>query len=83
VPALAWNPVLQAGGTNHSVQANTFSFLITGTATIPLVVQASTNLARGVWVPLQALTLTNGSVRFSDPQWASYRSRFYRVTSPP
>jgi hypothetical protein len=83
VPALAWNPVLQAGGTNHSVQAGTFRFLITGTPTIPIVVQASTNLARGPWVPLQSLTITNGSVWFGDPQWASYRTRFYRVSSPP
>jgi len=27
-------------------------------------------------------TLTNGSFYFSDPQWANYSGRFYRIRSP-
>jgi len=33
-------------------------------------------------VALQTLTITNGSVAFSDPAWTNYPTRFYRVRSP-
>jgi len=42
---------------------------IAGTAGIPIVVEASTNLEAGSWVALQSSTLTNGLIYFSDPQW--------------
>ena len=53
----------------------------TGTANIPVVVEASTNLGSG-WVPLQSVSLTNGDFYFSDPQWTNYPGRFYRLRSP-
>ena len=57
-------------------------FEIAGTPGIPLVVEASTNLAAGTWVPLQTCTLTNGLIRFTDPHGADYPARFYRFRSP-
>jgi hypothetical protein len=80
-PAVLWNPLIQAGGNGFGVQTNQFDFNITGTTNIPIVVEASTNLS-GVWIPLQSVSLTNGSFYFSDPQWTNYPSRFYRLRSP-
>ncbi len=41
---------------------NRFGFNVTGTAGIPIVVEASTNLAGGGWTSLRSCTLTNGSI---------------------
>ena len=47
-----------------------------------IVVEASTNLANPVWIPLQTNTLNGSQVYFSDPQWTNYHGRFYRLSSP-
>jgi hypothetical protein len=78
VPAVLWNPSIQAIG----IQSNQFSFTITGTANIPILVAASTNLANGIWTPVQFCTLTNGSIYFTDPAWTNYPGRFYKVFYP-
>jgi hypothetical protein len=81
-PAYLWNPVPQAAGPSFGVRTNRFGFGITGEANIPIVVEATTNLAGGSWVPLQTCTLTNGSIYFSDPAWTNYPTRLYRIRSP-
>jgi hypothetical protein len=81
-PAVLWEPLIQTGGANFGVQAGQFGFDITGHANIPIVVEACTNLANPVWVPLQTLTLTNGSYYFSDPQWTNYPNRYYGIGFP-
>jgi hypothetical protein len=78
MPSALWNPLPQTGG----VQANQFGFNITGTAGIPIVVEACSDLANPVWTSLQSLTVTNSSVHFSDPLWSNYDSRFYRLRWP-
>jgi len=75
---LLWNPQPQS----VAVQTNQFGFTITGTAYIPILVEACTNLANAIWTTLQTCTLTNGSIYFSDPQWTNYPARFYRIRSP-
>jgi len=82
IPAVLWDPEIQTGDASFGVSNHQFGFNITGTATIPIMVEASTNLASSVWTPLQTLTLTNGSFYFSDPQWTNYSSRYYRIRSP-
>ncbi len=47
-----------------------------------VVVEACTNLAEGIWVPVGTNTLTGGSVQFSDPAFTNYPSRYYRVSMP-
>jgi hypothetical protein len=64
------------------VQANQFGFTITGTANIPLAVEACSNLGSATWTALQTCTLTNGSIYFSDPNWGNYPARAYRIRSP-
>jgi len=82
LPTLLWNPQMQTGDGSFGVQSNGFGFSITGTPGISLVVETSTNVASGIWQPLQTNTLTNGSVYFSDPQSTNYPGRFYRLRSP-
>ena len=79
--ALLWNPLIQTIGSSFGVRSNQFGFYITGTPYIPIVVEACTNLASPLWIPLQSFTLTSGLVYFSDPQWTNYPSRFYRINS--
>jgi hypothetical protein len=76
-----WNPQVQTTNNNFGVRTNQFSFNLTGTASIPVVVEACTNMG-GAWTPLFSGSVTNGSVFFSDPQWTNYPQRFYRVRSP-
>jgi hypothetical protein len=81
LPAVLWNPKMQTDGVKFADMTNQFGFNITGTTNIPFVVEACTNLG-GAWVSLQAVSLTNGSFYFSDPQWTNYPSRFYHLRSP-
>jgi formylglycine-generating enzyme required for sulfatase activity len=46
-------------------------------------VEACTNLASPVWIPVGTNALTDGWCSFSDPDWTNYPSRFYRVRSNP
>ena len=46
-----------------------------------VVVEAATNLANPVWIPVSTNTLTSGTNYFSDPQWTNYPERFYRAAS--
>ena len=82
VPAVLWNPQIQASDGHFGVRSNQFGFNITGTTNIPIVVEACTNLANPVWTPLTNVTLTNGSFYFSDTQWTNYPGRFYGIGFP-
>jgi hypothetical protein len=82
VPAVLWNPLIQATDGNLGVRSNQFGFNITGAANLPVVVEASTNLFSPIWTPLRSLTLTNGSNYFSDPQWPNYPVRYYGLGWP-
>lgn len=81
LPIVLWNPVVQTADGNFGLRSNQFGFSITGTANIPIVVGACTNLAGPTWIPLFTGTLTNGSLYFSDPGWQIYPGRFYRISS--
>jgi hypothetical protein len=86
-PAVLWNPLIGANGSDFGVKDGQFGFNIIGTANIPIVVEACTNLANPVWVPLQPLSLTNsvaiyGFVYFGEPFQAESSGRFYRISSP-
>jgi len=81
-PTMLWNPQAQTTDGSFGVRQNGFGFNIAGTAGIPIVVEASTNLEAGSWVALQSSTLTNGLIYFSDPQWTNYSRRNYRIRSP-
>jgi len=74
VPTALWNPqavALHASG-------GQLSFNLTGPNNEIIVVEACTNLASPVWVPVTTNFLANGLSAFSDPNWGAFRSRFYR-----
>ncbi len=81
-PVVQWNPPPQISPTGLGVQANQFGFNLTGFSSQVVVVEACTNLANPVWLPVGTNTLTSGSACFSDPQWTNYPGRFYRLRSP-
>jgi hypothetical protein len=82
LPAVLWNPQIQAGVAGFGVQSNQFGFTITGTPNIPIVVQGCTNLANPAWVALQTLTLTNGSYYFSQPLQSNSSGHYFRISAP-
>jgi hypothetical protein len=81
LPVLLWNPVIQTQDGSFGVLANQFGFNISGTANIPVAIDAATNLADPAWTPLLTCTLTNGSFYFSDPAWTNFPARFYRLST--
>jgi len=80
--AVLWNPFIQTADGSFGLSNNQFGFNITGTTNIPIVVEACTNLASPVWIPLQTLNLTNGLFYFSEPFQTNSPVRFYRIGSP-
>jgi BspA type Leucine rich repeat region (6 copies) len=81
-PTALWNPLIQASGSSFGVQNNQFGFNIIGTANIPIVVEACTNLANPIWFPLTTNTLTSGSFYFSEPAQTNTPGRYYRIGAP-
>jgi hypothetical protein len=81
-PAVLWNPLIQTGDGGFGARNGQFGFNITGTTNIPIAVQACTNLSNPVWMPLATMTLTNGSVYFSELVQPNTPTRFYRIGSP-
>jgi hypothetical protein len=56
---------------------NTFGFTLTGEAGRNYLIETSSNLTS--WSPLQNILFTNSTMSFSDPNAASFPSRFYRL----
>jgi hypothetical protein len=83
IPAVLWSPVMQVDSPGFGSQYNGFAFTISNgsTTNVPIVVEACTNLANPVWIPLLTGTLTNG-FEFIDPQWTNYPTRFYSLGFP-
>ena len=71
-------------GTAMSWQASGFAFNLTFTTNFSYHIQATTNLAGNPipWVNLTNFTAITSSLTFTDRTATSFRTRFYRVTSP-
>ncbi len=81
-PAVRWNPQVLTSDASFGVRTNRFGFTITGASGLVVAVEACTNLARPLWIPLETNTLSDGSCYFSDPEWTNQPARFYRLRSP-
>jgi hypothetical protein len=81
-PLTLWKPQVQTRDGSFGVRTNRFGFNITWASGMVVVVEASTNVATPIWIPLQTKTLTSDSIYFSDAQWTNYPDRFYRIRSP-
>ena len=83
-PTAPWflpNPLILNNGPGFGVQPGGFGFTISWATNASVVVEAATNLANPVWIPVSTNPLTGGTNYFSDPQWTNYPERFYRATS--
>jgi hypothetical protein len=81
-PTVPWflpNPQILNNGPGFGVQPGGFGFTISWATNGSVVVEAATNLANPVWIPVSTDTLVNGTNYFSDPQWTNYPMRFYRA----
>jgi len=76
------NPVILNSSSGLGVQANGFGFTISWATNTSVVVEAATNLANPVWMPVSTNIFTGGTSYFSDPQWTNYPGRFYRLSTP-
>jgi len=86
-PAVLWNPHVLTADSTFGIQTNRFGFTIVGSTNLTIVVEASTDLASGVWTAISTNTLdtvigTNGTSYFSDSNWTNSASRFYRFRAP-
>jgi hypothetical protein len=85
LPTAPWflpNPVILNNSASFGVQPGGFGFTISWATNASVVVEAATNLANPVWIPVSTNnTLTGGTNYFSDPQWTNYPIRFYRAAS--
>jgi len=81
-PALLWNPA-PAPGAGFGFQGEIFGFTLTGTALIPVHVQATTNLTSAVWSSVTNAELNAaGTLQVRDPESPAHAGRFYRVVWP-
>jgi hypothetical protein len=78
---MLWNLLAHASRPSFGARPSPFGINVTGTPNLPIVVEASRNLASASWTGLQTCTLTNGSTCFTDPKWTNYPARFYRIRS--
>lgn len=76
-PTALWLPQLEPSALN--TQTNGFGFDVHWASGRSVVVEACTNLTNPVWVPVRTNTLSEDTVRFSDPDWSQYPGRFYRL----
>ena len=84
LPTAPWflpNPLVLNNGPGFGMQPGGFGFTISWATNASIVVEAATNLANPIWIPVSTNTLTGGTNHFSDPQWTNYPGRFYRITS--
>jgi hypothetical protein len=81
-PTAPWTPQVRTSDAAFGVRTNQFGFQVNWASGRNAVVETSTNLNGGNWIPLQTNTVVNGSFYFGDPAWNKYPARFYRVRSP-
>ena len=80
-PTALWflsKPIILGCGLHN----NRFGFTISWATNTAVAVEACTDLANGMWLPVSTNILTSGSSYFSDPQWTNHPARSYRLRSP-
>ena len=81
-PTALWLPNVDTSPATFGVHTNQFGFNISWAGNRTVIVEASANLANGIWLPLSTNTLVDGSFYFSDRQWTNYPARYYRLHAP-
>lgn len=78
-PRVRPNPTILDFGDRFGPTTNGFSFVISWSTNLPVVVEASPEIGGQSWTQISMNTLTNGWGQFIDPDWQSQPARFYRV----
>ncbi len=78
-PIRLWHPRIASRDSSFGVGTNGFGFRILWGSGMNVVIQASTNLATRVWVPVRTNTVIDGTADFTDPQWTNQAARYYRA----
>ena len=79
-PFLPWRADVQLPNEDVFVRdSDPFGFNLVWADGQSVVVEACTDLANPVWLPLGTNLITQGSANFSDPQRTNFSNRFYRV----
>lgn len=82
-PAVCWNPAFSATPPPQIDASGAFAFTLTGNTNIPVRVEACTNLVAPLWITVTNATVSSdGTIGITDPDAASYPTRFYRFTFP-
>ncbi len=77
-PALLWNAAL----VDVQFLAGSVAFTVAGTETIPVALEATTNLLTGAWIRVATTNLTNGILQMEDPDADHNTARIYRIVGP-
>ena len=77
-PSLLWNPIF--AGVNVSESAVSCS--LTGTPSIPVSLEANTNLLSGQWIHLVTTNITDGAVILLDTNSINNPKQYYRIIGP-
>ena len=84
-PTAFWyqsSPSILGSGYGLRATPNGFGFTIAWATNLTVVIQACTNLANPIWMPVATNPLVGGTNYFSDPQWTNFSGRFYRISAP-
>ena len=81
-PTVCWNPAFSTNFPPQIDASGAFGFTLTGNTNIPVRVEACDNLASPLWITVTNATLSGGALGFTDPDTATYPTRFYRFTFP-
>ena len=82
LPTAPWllpYPLILATTSSFHTPSNGFGFRISWATNASVVVEACTDLATPGWSPVSTNTLSDGWTDFTDPSYATYPQRFYRV----
>ena len=74
-----WNPPVEPAA--PAMQADGFGFALVGLSNQVVIVEASTNVSGGAWIPVGTNRLTAGPNLFRDDQSANHPKRFYRLNT--
>jgi hypothetical protein len=80
-PAMIWNPSIITNDVNFGVQNGQFSFTITGTAGVTVVVEKSYDLNSSIWMPMETNVLNGAAITFRSA-FSAITNEFYRVQAP-
>lgn len=80
-PTALWLPETKADE-SLGVQEGRFGFNINWASGQTIVVEACTNLADPVWLPVGTNIFNGDSTYFGDSEWANLPGRFYRLCKP-